>query len=304
MLPGGNTVFSNTKSNQPMRNLNYAFIVVMMLETVIAILVVRLLTASLPIFLTVSLLIVLLDLCLLYYSVALLKSAHVLGENELAVCLGRRFTATVPWEMVERIDPVSIQVSTKDSLGLVLFRKGEDLYCMGTSRATHVMAFKSPLLVKAKSQDNSSKRGMVTSIYINVDDSQAFDKALKNCMPNNDAEEMKAQEYELEEKAPAFVRDNGWSSENLSHIRTGDPLLQLQNLSYRYGGYKAVDNLSLTVQKGEIFALLGANGAGKSTTLKMLTGLLKPKSGHILLKGQDIWAQGSEPLRGLGPGVV
>ncbi|MDD2511448.1 MAG: ATP-binding cassette domain-containing protein, partial [Syntrophomonas sp.] len=67
--------------------------------------------------------------------------------------------------------------------------------------------------------------------------------------------------------------------------------------SLQYGNHKAVDNLSLTVQKGEIFALLGPNGAGKSTTLKMLTGLLKPKNGHILLDGQDIWVQGGESVR-------
>jgi hypothetical protein len=58
-------------------------------------------------------------------------------------------------------------VSTKDSLGLMLFRKEENLYCMATNQAAYVVSLKSPMLVKEKYEDNcKSKRGMVTSIYI------------------------------------------------------------------------------------------------------------------------------------------
>src|SRR5665647_1159661 len=169
---------------------------------------------------------------------------------------------------------------------------------MGTNQATHVVSLKSPMLVKAKCEDNpKSKRGMVTSIFINVDDKEAFEKTLKSYITDNDAKEVKAQDSGLEEKALVLSQDNIRLSDTPTQIRTGDPLLELQNISYQYGDYKAVDNLSLTVQKGEIFALLGPNGAGKSTTLKMLTGLLKPKNGHILLDGQDIWVKGSESIR-------
>lgn len=65
-------------------------------------------------------------------------------------------------------------------------------------------------------------------------------------------------------------------------------LLQVKGLSKSYGALKAVDNISFTVNQGEIIGLLGPNGAGKSTTISMISTLLKPDSGEILYKGDDI----------------
>ncbi len=64
-------------------------------------------------------------------------------------------------------------------------------------------------------------------------------------------------------------------------------MIELKNLSksYNKGKVKAVNNLSLTVQPGEIFGFLGPNGAGKTTTIKMIVGLLKPDKGSIMLNG-------------------
>jgi ABC-2 type transport system ATP-binding protein len=61
-------------------------------------------------------------------------------------------------------------------------------------------------------------------------------------------------------------------------------LIDVQNLTKYYNGFCAVDNISLTVQPGEILGLLGPNGAGKTTTLRMLTGYFKPNSGSIKVK--------------------
>ncbi|WP_430883826.1 ABC transporter ATP-binding protein [Fusibacter sp. JL216-2] len=65
-------------------------------------------------------------------------------------------------------------------------------------------------------------------------------------------------------------------------------LLQVKGLSKSYGRLKAVDNISFSVNEGEIIGLLGPNGAGKSTTISMISTLLKPESGEILYKGEDI----------------
>ncbi|NJD01855.1 MAG: ABC transporter ATP-binding protein [Ruminiclostridium sp.] len=66
-------------------------------------------------------------------------------------------------------------------------------------------------------------------------------------------------------------------------------MIEIKNISksYNRGNIKAVDNLNLTVQKGEIFGFLGPNGAGKTTTIKMIVGLLNPDSGSISIKGYD-----------------
>jgi ABC-2 type transport system ATP-binding protein len=65
-------------------------------------------------------------------------------------------------------------------------------------------------------------------------------------------------------------------------------MLSLQNVTKYYKKNKAVDGISFEIQKGEIFGLVGANGAGKSTTISMITTMMKPDSGDILYKGKSI----------------
>jgi ABC-2 type transport system ATP-binding protein len=64
-------------------------------------------------------------------------------------------------------------------------------------------------------------------------------------------------------------------------------IIEVKNLSKKFDGFVAVDNINFSVKKGEIFAFLGPNGAGKSTTIKMLTTLLKPTGGEIKLNNYD-----------------
>ena len=64
--------------------------------------------------------------------------------------------------------------------------------------------------------------------------------------------------------------------------------LRIEGLTKEYDGYKAVNNVSLDIEQGEIFALLGSSGCGKSTLLRMLAGFEEPTSGRIVLDGQDL----------------
>jgi branched-chain amino acid transport system ATP-binding protein len=65
-------------------------------------------------------------------------------------------------------------------------------------------------------------------------------------------------------------------------------VLELKNLNVSYGNIAAVKSLSLTVYAGEIVTLIGSNGAGKSTTLRTISGLLRPRSGEVVFKGRKI----------------
>ena len=67
-----------------------------------------------------------------------------------------------------------------------------------------------------------------------------------------------------------------------------ETLLQLHNVSVRYGGVKALDGIDISIDEGEIVALMGPNGAGKSTTLKTIFGLAPIHSGKVLWHGKEI----------------
>ena len=66
------------------------------------------------------------------------------------------------------------------------------------------------------------------------------------------------------------------------------PAIQVEHLTRRFGAFVAVDDVSMDVGTGEVFGFLGSNGAGKSTTIRMLCGLLRPTSGRALVGGVDV----------------
>jgi ABC-2 type transport system ATP-binding protein len=77
-------------------------------------------------------------------------------------------------------------------------------------------------------------------------------------------------------------------------------MMQVQDLSKRFGTLPAVDRVTLEVRGGEIFGFLGPNGAGKTTTIKMLAGLIKPSSGRVIIDGWDLEERPQEAKRVVG----
>ena len=77
-------------------------------------------------------------------------------------------------------------------------------------------------------------------------------------------------------------------------------MLRVDNIDVYYGAIHAIKGISLEVSEGEIVALIGSNGAGKSTTLHTISGLIKPKNGKIVYEGQDITGKPAHKIVGLG----
>lgn len=77
-------------------------------------------------------------------------------------------------------------------------------------------------------------------------------------------------------------------------------ILEVNNLNKTYKNFKAIDNISFQVNKGDIYGFLGPNGAGKSTTLRMILGLIKPNSGEIKLNGSLINFKNKKYLNNIG----
>jgi len=85
-----------------------------------------------------------------------------------------------------------------------------------------------------------------------------------------------------------------------SIIAGGKKMIEIQNLTKRYGQIKAVNNLNFTVEKGEILGFLGPNGAGKSTTMNIITGYLPSSEGTVKVCGYDIMESPKEVKKRVG----
>ncbi len=79
-----------------------------------------------------------------------------------------------------------------------------------------------------------------------------------------------------------------------------DALIEISNLSKRFGSFVAVDGISFSVNRGEVLGFLGPNGAGKSTTMRMVTGFLTPTSGGIRVGGHDVLSDPTGAQMGIG----
>jgi ABC-2 type transport system ATP-binding protein len=81
---------------------------------------------------------------------------------------------------------------------------------------------------------------------------------------------------------------------------SNDDVIRVNDLEKRFGLFVAVDKISFSVKKGEIFGFLGSNGSGKSTTIRMLCGIISPTSGRGVVAGHDILREPEEIKQSIG----
>ena len=81
---------------------------------------------------------------------------------------------------------------------------------------------------------------------------------------------------------------------------SAQPSVRVENLVKKFDDFVAVDHVTFNVEKGEIFGFLGSNGAGKSTTIRMLCGLLRPSGGKAWVGGFDVFSQSEEIKKNIG----
>ena len=89
-----------------------------------------------------------------------------------------------------------------------------------------------------------------------------------------------------EDISKSLVEDR--QGENIRYPMNSNAPIQIRSLTKKYGAFKAVDDLNLDIYSNQVFALLGHNGAGKTTAIYMMTGILKPSSGTAQIYGHDL----------------
>lgn len=282
--------FTNTRKNKHLHDTLLFFLFIFVMEYIVAVILLWLLIANKPAVMIFVLILTVLEIGLLFpYLISLLRSRHVLCAEEIQLHLGKRFSTAIALENITQAEIViNPQLPKKDGLHLILCRDGDTLYCLGNDRHVFCLSLQKPVLVKTPALKNhQSKKGYVQKIFLNVDEKEAF-LAFSPKKGTPVAEQKKPTPQSTPNMA--FPLHNIASSQH-------KPILELKELTCRYNDHIAVNKLNLQVYPGEIFGFLGANGAGKSTTLKMITGLLRPNSGQVFIQGQDIWKEENAPLR-------
>ncbi|MEM1049739.1 MAG: ribosome-associated ATPase/putative transporter RbbA [Pseudomonadota bacterium] len=99
-------------------------------------------------------------------------------------------------------------------------------------------------------------------------------------------------------RAPEYRQPSAGGSRD--HVPDADPVITARGLTRRFGDFTAVDSVDFSIRRGEIFGFLGSNGCGKSTTMKMLTGLLPASAGQATLFGKPVDARDREMRREIG----
>lgn len=77
-------------------------------------------------------------------------------------------------------------------------------------------------------------------------------------------------------------------------------MIEVKNVTKKYGNFVAVDNISFNIKEGEIIGLLGPNGAGKSTTMNMITGFIEQTEGEIIIDGYDMLKKPKKAKKEIG----
>jgi len=83
-------------------------------------------------------------------------------------------------------------------------------------------------------------------------------------------------------------------------VSGGPPVIEVRDLTRTFGSFVAVDHIAFEVHPGEVFGFLGANGAGKTTAIRMLTGLLVPSGGQARVAGHDVYTESEAVKRAIG----
>lgn len=229
-------------------------------------------------------------LILLYSSLSVLTltplwTKHRLSATHLHLRYGLLFSADLPREAIVAARAVLEKAGALQG-GIRYDAKRRRVLAAFSERGQVVLDLDQPRRLRA----GLFTQQMAEAILINLDEREEFLSALglpaereRRSTPPAGEPPISRSTVHPHRETPAVVERAG----------AMEVAIQTEGLSRRYGDLLAVDNLSLTVRRGEIYGFLGSNGAGKTTTMKMLVGLLEPSAGRACIDGHDVWR---EPL--------
>lgn len=226
-----------------------------------------------------------------------LWTKHRLTATHLHLHYGFTFNVSISRDEISNVEVVLKSPYRIQPLRVRYIAKKQRMIACFSEQELVLLTFKQPVVLRTGWRLRPTK-----SILLNVDQRREFLGALLATIPavvDAAASEQRAGvdddsghadlplSQQLDNAVPAF------SSQPAPSVATAPVAIRIEGLTRRFAHATAVDALNMTIRQGEIYGFLGSNGAGKSTTIKMLVGLLQPSAGHAWIAEHDVWA---EPL--------
>lgn len=236
-----------------------------------------------------------------WWLTASLRTFHLLDGGRLLLRMGSQFLP------VERGDVASVQMAGPlprgvDPAGVSYDSRSDTLYMVADHRRLVAIHLARPYALQVPRQGLCQ----FTRIVLSLDEPERFLAALGRqegaaSLPPPGPVPVRSGAVTRPAAGPRTLPSPASAAPAVgTHSASGTAALVLQGLVKRFGSFTAVRSIDLAVHHGEILAFLGSNGAGKSTTIRMATGLVRPTAGRVLVEGRDLWAEGAPVRRLLG----
>jgi|GEM_PF-181221 len=266
-----------------------------------------------------------------WFVMAPLRTAHVLDGERLLLQMGRQRVA-VRRQDIRTVAPLKTPLSRRLDVGISYRSQTDTLYVLADHRRLVALTLARPYELKVPGQGLCQ----FTRVVLSLDEPDRFCAVLAGpgsaaepvvVPPPAEAQPAAPATRTLPPAAPASTTtpagarvppaipsgppappaypaapaaDGATPVPSAQREACGGAALRLVGLVKRYGDFTAVRGINLEVRYGEVLAFLGTNGAGKSTTIRMATGLLRPTAGRVLVEGRDLWGEGGPVRRLLG----
>jgi ABC-2 type transport system ATP-binding protein len=204
------------------------------------------------------------------------KVPNIIEQDALILTYGRSLRIVVPKSDINSIEQINKDISIQVPFGIEKELKTGILYMVTSKSNGILLTVKQPISVKSKIKNY----GYIEKFVFNVDEPLLLKELLE---PSADTLQEATTITDIKVSPLKSVVVNEYLNEQ-------EPSLSLEKVGKKYGEVIAVEDISLNFYPGEIFGIIGTNGAGKTTILKMMSGLLKPTTGSIIIKNKNLVA--------------